>query len=1408
MATSRTSDINLIVRARTEGEKAISGLGDILESLFDDARRGSGDIATLGTTLGALDKAAQAIAGSMDKAGAAVDRQRASIAENNAAYAALLRQQAEAQRVLASFGDQGAKDFVGPRTKAFTEQYAGVRAEVARLETTIDNLFAKIGQQNAQLGSTQSSLLKLSATSGAVAQGQAEAEAQIELTTAALREQAAAAERVTDIQHRINTVTGVNRPSAPGSAAGAADLLLGADAEFRRKEAAEAEAAALRLVNNQLAERAHLEAAIERSTGAGRPRATDNGATISALTELVNNEHKAAQAIEQMDREAAQLRATLDPLAAIQERFNTQLARFKELATAGRISARELAAAEDHLADQAERARAALAGGGNGRGADGKIGLFGLKPYELQNLSYQVNDVVTGLASGQHATQIIAQQGGQILQLFPKVAGQLIGALSNPAVLGFVGTVGLIAVALNQAADNAARLREFTSDLAIRADGDTYDPKVLAQQADDLERLGASRADATAAMKEFVEQGLNPARFGEFSKAAQDTADALGQALPEAAKSVATAFSGGYDAIAQFDDKLNFLTASEREHIRSLFDEGRASEARNAALRIYAAQMDDAAQKSRGEWASSTRELNGAWKDFLDLLSNSSVIQTVSLSLGNLAGAARAAIRDLRSAGDAAAQLDQINDKKKAILDLEAKIAANPNAADIGASRSSLADANRGLAVLIRRYDELAGSVGAYQKVAGAGALPKGDTVAAGSNTADAKKRAERLGEIDAEQQLQALRQRGAAGLNAVDSRRRAALAGELAFRQEMASTGDAIVAARLREVAAAKEQGDIDKANETARKAAQSSREREIKQFEGRVIGAEGGAGKNPHGSAQGYGQFIDSTWKAQFAQVFPEQARSLSSQQILALRQNEQVARAVIDNYARENARFLESFGAKVTAGNLYLAYFLGAGGAKAILTAPGNKPVDQIIARLPNAAKVLSGNQGYLRTEGGKGRYRTSSELQSFIANRVGDKGQPQSQGQAAINNLIDDAKQKQDAFNRSLQHTAEDRQASIDALRAEAGLQGNALIAEQRRQLIVQAELDLRQKAEDANRNLKPGEAPVVVSQEQIDKAKELAGALFDAQRARDALNNSLQDAQRPLDTLEQQRDLLIEQRDLLQSMGEFKAAAEVDEQITKVGSSIKDAYDRLIEFYRALSPDQRVRLGILDEGQLDNIIKKLELAKRASEQWGKVLGIGGEQVAQMFAGAAANAFTNFINKVAAGKNVFEALGQSIREFAANFISSMAQALVQLLAFAAAVQVMRALGVPIPASFGVGQHHTGGIAGASAGGVRRTVAPEMFTAAMRYHNGGIAGFAPDEVPAILKRNEEVLTEGDPRHRFNGGAAGDGGMSGPRIKIVNTFNMEDAASQMLGTRNAEKAILNMIAKNQRAVRGAMGR
>lgn len=81
------------------------------------------------------------------------------------------------------------------------------------------------------------------------------------------------------------------------------------------------------------------------------------------------------------------------------------------------------------------------------------------------------------------------------------------------------------------------------------------------------------------------------------------------------------------------------------------------------------------------------------------------------------------------------------------------------------------------------------------------------------------------------------------------------------------------------------------------------------------------------------------------------------------------------------------------------------------------------------------------------------------------------------------------------------------------------------------------------------------------------------------------------------------------------------------------------------------------------------------------------------------------------------------------------------------------------------------HTGGVVGE--GAVTRHVSPMVFAGAVRYHTGGIAGLQPDEVPSILRKGEEVLTENNPRHRNNGGG------QAPNVNINMTVNTPDANS-----------------------------
>lgn len=120
------------------------------------------------------------------------------------------------------------------------------------------------------------------------------------------------------------------------------------------------------------------------------------------------------------------------------------------------------------------------------------------------------------------------------------------------------------------------------------------------------------------------------------------------------------------------------------------------------------------------------------------------------------------------------------------------------------------------------------------------------------------------------------------------------------------------------------------------------------------------------------------------------------------------------------------------------------------------------------------------------------------------------------------------------------------------------------------------------------------------------------------------------------------------------------------------------------------------------------------------------------------------------------------------------------------------------------------HGGGVVGRPGGMVRSAWSDNIAATARRMHSGGVAGLLPGEVATILKRNEEVLTEDDPRHIFKQGKGDGGGGGGApvvNLKNINAFSAHEMMSQAMDTTPGEKVIINFVRKNQRAVRAALG-
>lgn len=112
------------------------------------------------------------------------------------------------------------------------------------------------------------------------------------------------------------------------------------------------------------------------------------------------------------------------------------------------------------------------------------------------------------------------------------------------------------------------------------------------------------------------------------------------------------------------------------------------------------------------------------------------------------------------------------------------------------------------------------------------------------------------------------------------------------------------------------------------------------------RIIEAEGGPGRNPLSSAAGYGQFLSGTWLEMFGRAYPQVARTMTREQILALREIRPLAEDLTSRYAQANAETLRSVGLPANAGELSLAHAIGPRGAVSVLTAEPARPAAELL------------------------------------------------------------------------------------------------------------------------------------------------------------------------------------------------------------------------------------------------------------------------------------------------------------------------------------------------------------------------------------------------------------------------------------------------------------------------------
>lgn len=993
------------------------------------------------------------------------------------------------------------------------------------------------------------------------------------------------------------------------------------------------------------------------------------------------------------------------------DRERNILAKLKQPLDAAGISTDNLTKAEKRLEAAAKTTAGALDTLNKQQaGQTSKVGAFlGLRPYELTNLSYQINDVVTQLASGTPVFQVIGQQGGQIAQLFPKL---LQGALAIlPELLAVGAALATVAIGVSRVMETEKLVREFNKTLNLNVDGLKYNAEALTANVRELERYGVSAKNATDGLKTFIKEGVDPKKLLDFSRSAKDLSDVLGIELPDAQNKVAVAFTGGYKQVAALDDQINFLTASQREHIKTLYDQGDAVGAAEEAFRIFSSRVEDTADKSRGPWKQATNELRLAWNDFKDALADDDVIVGLTAQLDELLTTVANVMRSFRKAKTEATsgKPSSAGNVTPVASDVQSPGLLRNLRYLIDPFGSQLAAADRK-----RREDALA-------KIAR-------DTAALGKPSKEDERQVKLAKDFTDKLDDQI------AATKKLDKAQRVKLAGDKAVNdaaEQGIKSQDALTKIRQKAEQLEGIRADKDLAAEARRN---SSRERAA---ENRL--------KAEQNARDALERTILSAESSMAAKIGRQQKTDLVSR-----------LKAVDDTYSKIYAdivRFQEK----------------------------GGKTIDGM--SIEDFKKVIDANRDILKQQEQLAYYE-------------------------------DTLKAKTDERKASIQAVSDEYNAGqISATEAFAKIQD---IENQLGPGIKQLADDAIKFAEALNAtNPTPELRAFIAQMKTVSRAQGQRGTPNDP--LRDSAKQLISGEESKLNSLLQQRAALVstikEQYDAgLISLAEYreKTMAAFDGTKPAIMAAAAD-FQKILDTVRA----------IISPELYDTWKAKLDLIKQGTQAVDENFINIRTQLEQTFTSGVVNmvgtlgdAIGGLIDGTMSWGNAIRSVWDGFRAFAADFLRQIAQMIVQqmlLNALKGAASsgkggffstIAKAV---VGASTGTVTKHSGGLGGS---GPQKSLPSILFANAPRYHNGKSfdLGLNSDEQTAIIKKNEEVLTENNPRHIKNWG----GISAAPptvNLKNVNVFDPVEVLRQALSTKEGETVIMNTMRDNSTTVKQIAG-
>lgn len=412
-----------------------------------------------------------------------------------------------------------------------------------------------------------------------------------------------------------------------------------------------------------------LAQASSNLASAQRDAAAAASTLTTAQTRGLVNEQKVLLARQKVSTETARTQVQMAKLAVETQRAAT-LSAAQALAEDRLSSAQErraaaatkLAAAQASASTATQAAakatQAASAGTTQFTGEQKKLaGAAEANRMHMVNVSYQLQDIAVGLASGQRPMTVFIQQGAQlygIAQMMNVSLGQLAKQiavmsgrfLANPFVLLSVAVVGA-GLAIER---YTSMQKDFNSALMTT---NNY----IGQTKDNFDSLaksisGASNtsfATAAEAMTAVAASGkIAGAQFEQISIIAARMQATVGTAVSDTVATYAELGKAPLETLLKLNQTERFLTLEQYKRIKALEDEGQKQLAVADAIEIYLAnqnKMADAVERARGPaaqmWADikkGTSDATSALGEYLVQFANMAAVQSKMSAgvLGNL----------------------------------------------------------------------------------------------------------------------------------------------------------------------------------------------------------------------------------------------------------------------------------------------------------------------------------------------------------------------------------------------------------------------------------------------------------------------------------------------------------------------------------------------------------------------------------------------------------------------------------------------------------------------------------------------------------------------------------------------------------------------------------------------------